>query len=87
YEMISIVIVDIKLLSGFTADTAMIPKNIPMNYQIQMKQVLPVKNLRPAVVKVYDYYQTSDQSENTPSTVNEAAELKLSSKFSLDKDV
>uniref|UniRef100_A0A8C1R9D4 Alpha-macroglobulin receptor-binding domain-containing protein n=1 Tax=Cyprinus carpio TaxID=7962 RepID=A0A8C1R9D4_CYPCA len=52
--MISIVIVDIKLLSGFT-----IPKNIPMNYQIQMKQVLPVKNLRPAVVKVYDYYQTS----------------------------
>uniref|UniRef100_A0A672Q782 Alpha-2-macroglobulin-like n=1 Tax=Sinocyclocheilus grahami TaxID=75366 RepID=A0A672Q782_SINGR len=36
-----------------------IPKNIPMNYQIQMKQVLPVKNLKPAVVKVYDYYQTS----------------------------
>ncbi len=24
-----------------------------------MKQVLPVKNLMPAVVKVYDYYQTS----------------------------
>uniref|UniRef100_A0A673K2N9 Alpha-2-macroglobulin-like n=1 Tax=Sinocyclocheilus rhinocerous TaxID=307959 RepID=A0A673K2N9_9TELE len=36
-----------------------IPKNIPMNYQIQMKQVLPVKNLKPRVVKVYDYYQTS----------------------------
>ncbi len=36
-----------------------IPQNIPMNYQIQMKQVLQVKNLKPAVVKVYDYYQTS----------------------------
>ncbi|XP_043115316.1 alpha-2-macroglobulin-like [Puntigrus tetrazona] len=89
-ERTNMVIVDIKLLSGFTADTSMlrpsgidqyfvervdtkddhvivylkeIPKNVPMNYQIQMKQVLPVKNLRPAVVKVYDYYQTSDQSE------------------------
>ncbi|KAL1260701.1 hypothetical protein QQF64_008528 [Cirrhinus molitorella] len=87
----NMVIVDIKLLSGFTADTSMlgtssetyeslvervdakddhvivylkeIPKNIPKNYQIQMKQVLPVKNLKPAVVRVYDYYQTSDQSE------------------------
>uniref|UniRef100_A0A673HXK8 Alpha-2-macroglobulin-like n=1 Tax=Sinocyclocheilus rhinocerous TaxID=307959 RepID=A0A673HXK8_9TELE len=41
-----------------------IPKNIQKNYQIQMKQDLPVKNLKPAVVKVYDYYQTSDQSES-----------------------
>ncbi|XP_051718035.1 alpha-2-macroglobulin-like [Ctenopharyngodon idella] len=90
-ERTNMVIVDIKLLSGFTADTSMlgtspgmyttlvervdskddhvivylkeIPQNIPMNYQIQMKQVLSVKNLKPAVVKVYDYYQTSDQSE------------------------
>uniref|UniRef100_A0A671RI67 Alpha-macroglobulin receptor-binding domain-containing protein n=1 Tax=Sinocyclocheilus anshuiensis TaxID=1608454 RepID=A0A671RI67_9TELE len=85
-ERTNMVIVDIKLLSGFTADTSMlgtsgtyaslvervdakddhvilylkeIPKNIQKNYQIQMKQVLPVKNLKPAVVKVYDYYQTS----------------------------
>ncbi|RXN38675.1 alpha-2-macroglobulin-like protein [Labeo rohita] len=90
-ERTNMVIVDIKLLSGFTADTSMlgtspgtyaslvervdakndhvivylkeIPKNIPKNYQIQMKQVLPVKNLKPAVVKVYDYYQANDQSE------------------------
>ncbi|XP_059370484.1 alpha-2-macroglobulin-like [Carassius carassius] len=86
-ERTNMVIVDIKLLSGFTADTSMlgmysslvervdakddhvivylkeIPKNIPKNYLIEMKQVLPVKNLKPAVVKVYDYYQTSDQSE------------------------
>ncbi|XDV32433.1 hypothetical protein PO909_003245 [Leuciscus waleckii] len=90
-ERTNMVIVDIKLLSGFTADTSMlgsssgsyvplvervdskddhvivylkeIPQNITMNYQIQIKQVLPVKNLKPAVVKVYDYYQKSDQSE------------------------
>ena len=30
-----------------------------MNYQLHLKQVLPVKNLKPAVIKVYDYYQTS----------------------------
>ncbi|XDV32989.1 hypothetical protein PO909_003605, partial [Leuciscus waleckii] len=90
-ERTNMVIVDIKLLSGFTADTSMlkdfwgmyrkpvervdskddrvivylkeIPQNIPVIYQIQTKQVLQVKNLKPAVIKVYDYYQTSDQSE------------------------
>uniref|UniRef100_A0AAR2KIF3 Uncharacterized protein n=1 Tax=Pygocentrus nattereri TaxID=42514 RepID=A0AAR2KIF3_PYGNA len=36
-----------------------IPKDIPMNYQLLIKQLLPVKNLKPAVIKVYDYYQTS----------------------------
>ncbi|ROK23402.1 Alpha-2-macroglobulin [Anabarilius grahami] len=54
----NMVIVDIKLLSGFTADTSMVPKNIPVNHQLQLKQILPVKNLKPAVIKVYDYYQT-----------------------------
>nr|XP_055052356.1 alpha-2-macroglobulin-like [Misgurnus anguillicaudatus] len=84
-ETTNMVIVDIKLLSGFTADTSLtfaplvervdtkddhvlvylkeVPKNLPMNYEIQLKQILPVKNLKPAVIKVYDYYQTSDQSE------------------------
>nr|XP_055052358.1 alpha-2-macroglobulin-like [Misgurnus anguillicaudatus] len=84
-ETTNMVIVDIKLLSGFTADTSSmfsplvervdtkddhvlvylkgVPKNLPMNYEIQLKQILPVKNLKPAVIKVYDYYQTSDQSE------------------------
>uniref|UniRef100_A0A672KFJ3 Alpha-2-macroglobulin-like n=1 Tax=Sinocyclocheilus grahami TaxID=75366 RepID=A0A672KFJ3_SINGR len=86
-ERTNMVIVDIKLLSGFTADTSMlgtsgtyaslvervdakddhvilylkeIPKNIQKNYQIQMKRVLPVKNLKPAMVKVYDYYQITN---------------------------
>ncbi|XP_017537977.1 alpha-2-macroglobulin-like [Pygocentrus nattereri] len=81
----NMVIVDAKVLSGFTADPSHlknsplvervdsqddhviiyikeVPKNSPMNYQLHIKQVLPVKNLKPAVIKVYDYYQTSDQS-------------------------
>ncbi|KAL6471079.1 hypothetical protein MHYP_G00197290 [Metynnis hypsauchen] len=87
----NMVIVDIKILSGFTADPSdlknsplvervdskddhvlmyikEIPKDIPMNYQLLIKQVLPVKNLKPAVIKVYDYYQTSDQSETEYSS-------------------
>ncbi|KAL6471078.1 hypothetical protein MHYP_G00197280 [Metynnis hypsauchen] len=87
----NMVIVDIKILSGFTADPSdlknsqsvervdskddhvlmyikEVPKNSPMNYQLHLKQVLPVKNLKPAVIKVYDYYQTSDQSETEYSS-------------------
>ncbi|XP_056119304.1 alpha-2-macroglobulin-like [Rhinichthys klamathensis goyatoka] len=92
----NMVIVDIKLLSGFTADTSMlktqstssaslvervdskddhvivylkeVPKNIPVNHQLQLKQIVPVKNLKPAVIKVYDYYQTSDLSETEYSS-------------------
>ncbi len=36
-----------------------VQKDIPVNIQIQLKQIIPVKNLKPAVIKVYDYYQTS----------------------------
>ncbi|XP_051718030.1 alpha-2-macroglobulin-like isoform X2 [Ctenopharyngodon idella] len=92
----NMVIVDIKLLSGFTADTSMlkprstsstslvervdskddhviiylkeVPKNIAVSHQLQLKQILPVKNLKPAVIKVYDYYQTSDLSETEYSS-------------------
>ncbi|KAB5550295.1 hypothetical protein PHYPO_G00052190 [Pangasianodon hypophthalmus] len=82
----NMIIVDIKLLSGFTADPGELKnqilvervdskddhiimyikelqRNIPINYKLHITQVLPVKNLKPAVIKVYDYYQTSDQSE------------------------
>ncbi|XP_051966608.1 alpha-2-macroglobulin-like [Xyrauchen texanus] len=92
----NMVIVDIKLLSGFIADTSLLQsplhsnasfvervdskddhvivylkevlKNIPLHYQIQLKQVLPVKNLKPAVIKVYDYYQPRDESETVYSS-------------------
>ncbi|XP_034166579.2 alpha-2-macroglobulin isoform X1 [Pangasianodon hypophthalmus] len=82
----NMIIVDIKLLSGFTADPGELKnqilvervdskddhiimyikelqRNIPVNYKLHITQVLPVKNLKPAVIRVYDYYQTSDQSE------------------------
>ncbi|KAG7322068.1 hypothetical protein KOW79_014926 [Hemibagrus wyckioides] len=82
----NMIIVDIKLLSGFTADPAELKrgilvervdskddhiimyikelqKKIPINYELHIKQVLPVKSLKPALIKIYDYYQTSDQSE------------------------
>ncbi|KAF4099152.1 hypothetical protein G5714_019278 [Onychostoma macrolepis] len=89
----NMVIVNIKLLSGFTADTSPlgtppdafvplvervdagedhvlvylkeVPKGVPMSYTIRLKRVLVVKNLKPAVINVYDYYQTSDQFETT----------------------
>uniref|UniRef100_A0A4W4F2Y2 Alpha-macroglobulin receptor-binding domain-containing protein n=1 Tax=Electrophorus electricus TaxID=8005 RepID=A0A4W4F2Y2_ELEEL len=92
----NMVIVDIKLLSGFTADPNEVSssdlkyspfvervdskddhvivylkevlRNTPMNYELHIKQVLPVKNLKPAVIKVYDYYQTNDQSETEYSS-------------------
>ncbi|XP_077058467.1 alpha-2-macroglobulin-like [Siphateles boraxobius] len=89
----NMVLVDIKLLSGFTADTSLlgsppqsfaplvervdagddhvlmylkeVPKGVPMSYTLQLKQVLVVKNLKPAVINIYDYYQTSDSFEAT----------------------
>ncbi|XP_067280946.1 alpha-2-macroglobulin-like protein 1 [Pseudorasbora parva] len=89
----NMVLVDIKLLSGFTADTSLlgsplasfaplvvrvdseedhvliylkeVPKGVPKTYTLQLKQVLAVKNLKPAVINIYDYYQTSDSFETT----------------------
>ncbi|XP_053279690.1 alpha-2-macroglobulin isoform X2 [Pleuronectes platessa] len=40
-----------------------LPKDIPINYRLRLIQELPVQNLKPAVVKMYDYYQPSDQAE------------------------
>ncbi|KAL1246514.1 hypothetical protein QQF64_034648 [Cirrhinus molitorella] len=89
----NMVLVDIKLLSGFTADTSLlgsspesfaplvqrvdaeddhvlvylkeVPKSVPMSYRLQLKRVLAVQNLKPAVINVYDYYQTTDSFETT----------------------
>ncbi|XP_067293407.1 alpha-2-macroglobulin-like protein 1 [Pseudorasbora parva] len=89
----NMVIVDIKLLSGFTADTSPlgsppqsfaplvervdadddhvlvylkeVPQGVPMSYTLRLNQVLAVKNLKPAVINIYDYYQPSDAFETT----------------------
>ncbi|XP_030632009.1 alpha-2-macroglobulin [Chanos chanos] len=40
-----------------------VPKATVLEFCLQLQQILPIKNLKPALIKVYDYYQTSDQSE------------------------
>uniref|UniRef100_A0A7N8YB18 Alpha-2-macroglobulin-P-like n=1 Tax=Mastacembelus armatus TaxID=205130 RepID=A0A7N8YB18_9TELE len=38
-------------------------KDTTINHQLELIQELPVENLKPAVVKIYDYYQPSDRAE------------------------
>ncbi|KAK9520429.1 hypothetical protein VZT92_020315 [Zoarces viviparus] len=38
-------------------------REVPINYRLELIQELPVQNLKPAVVKIYDYYQPSDQDD------------------------
>uniref|UniRef100_A0A3Q0RXQ3 Alpha-2-macroglobulin domain-containing protein n=1 Tax=Amphilophus citrinellus TaxID=61819 RepID=A0A3Q0RXQ3_AMPCI len=87
----NMVILDIKMLSGFVPDAQslkrvsyysyyfqlnrnvacvsicdvmmVLPKDTPINHSLEIIQELPVDNLKPAVVKIYDYYQPSDQAE------------------------
>ncbi|XP_026138188.1 alpha-2-macroglobulin-like isoform X2 [Carassius auratus] len=83
----NMVIVDMKLLSGFKLEPSSldvlkkavhrveskddhvimylqeIQKNMFLRQTLRIKQIFSVKNLKPAVVKVYDYYQTSERSE------------------------
>ncbi|XP_051966603.1 alpha-2-macroglobulin isoform X2 [Xyrauchen texanus] len=85
----NMVIVDVKLLSGFTVDTSSldlikqaepvhrveskddhvimylqeVERNVSVLYTLRIKQILSIKNLKPAVIKVYDYYHTNDRSE------------------------
>ncbi|KAM3833923.1 alpha-2-macroglobulin-like [Diretmus argenteus] len=40
-----------------------LPSATPINYSLELVQQLAVQNLKPALVKMYDYYQTSDQAE------------------------
>ncbi|XP_051719428.1 alpha-2-macroglobulin [Ctenopharyngodon idella] len=83
----NMVIVDIKLLSGFQVEPSSldklkkavhrveskddhvimylqeVQKNIGFRQTLSIKQIFSVKNLKPAVIQVYDYYQTSERSE------------------------
>ncbi|KAM3616371.1 uncharacterized protein V6R79_016920 [Siganus canaliculatus] len=85
----NMVILDIKMLSGFVPEPASLrslkgafpvdrveenedhilvyfsalPKDIVINHSLELIQEHPVQNLKPAVVKIYDYYQPSDQAE------------------------
>ncbi|KAK5869014.1 hypothetical protein PBY51_009978 [Eleginops maclovinus] len=85
----NMVILDIKMLSGFVPDQESLkklkgallvdrveqkedhvlvyiqelPKDIPINHSLDLRLEIPVQNMKPAVVKIYDYYQPSDQAE------------------------
>ncbi|XP_029922873.1 alpha-2-macroglobulin-like [Myripristis murdjan] len=85
----NMVILDIKVLSGFVPNPASLNNlkrallvdrveqekdhiliylkellpGIPINHNLELVQELPMQNLKAAVVKIYDYYQPSDQAE------------------------
>ncbi|XP_029536717.2 alpha-2-macroglobulin-like isoform X2 [Oncorhynchus nerka] len=87
-EETNMVIINVKLLSGFVLDKSSLGplQNDPTvkrvdleeghviiyldglkqketkTYSLAIEEDVPVRNLKPAVVKVYDYYQTSDEA-------------------------
>ena len=40
-------------------------KDVPNDYSLELIQELPVQNLKPAVVKIYDYYQPSKDDSSS----------------------
>ncbi|XP_007575635.1 alpha-2-macroglobulin-like [Poecilia formosa] len=38
-------------------------RGVAINHSLELQQEFPVQNLKPAVIKIYDYYQPSDQAE------------------------
>ncbi|KAM7413678.1 hypothetical protein PAMA_020858 [Pampus argenteus] len=98
-DFTNMVIIDIKMLSGFIPDPESLktlshgllvnrlelkednvlvymeklPKDIPIFNSLKLIQVLPVQNMKPALVKIYDYYQPSDHSETEYMTPCAAA--------------
>ncbi|XP_029570810.1 alpha-2-macroglobulin-like isoform X3 [Salmo trutta] len=62
----NMIIVDLKMLSGFVPDPeslGRLPSLFPFKHTLDIIQEVSVKNLKPAVIKIYDYYQPSDQAE------------------------
>ncbi|TTQ23532.1 Alpha-2-macroglobulin-like protein 1 [Bagarius yarrelli] len=67
----NMVVIDVKPLSGFRADVTSVQlvngdseltNGKEKVYTMMIVQDLPVENLKPAVVKVYDYYETSESA-------------------------
>uniref|UniRef100_A0A8C2YY95 Alpha-2-macroglobulin-like n=1 Tax=Cyclopterus lumpus TaxID=8103 RepID=A0A8C2YY95_CYCLU len=88
----NMVILDIKMLSGFVPDpeslksgterrcsprvdahgvvcfSQQLLRDTPIFYRLDLIQELRVQNLKPAVVKIYDYYQPGDQRDTEYSS-------------------
>ncbi|XP_017163865.1 alpha-2-macroglobulin-like isoform X2 [Poecilia reticulata] len=47
-------------------------KGAPVNHSLVLLQQIPVQNLKPAVIALYDYYQPSDRAEREYIAANQA---------------
>ncbi|XP_054884621.1 alpha-2-macroglobulin-like [Poeciliopsis prolifica] len=47
-------------------------KGVPVNHSLVLLQQIPVQNLKPAVITLYDYYQPSDRAEREYIAANQA---------------
>lgn len=52
------------LLTTLCAFCPQFPSHVPINHNLDILQDIEVENLKPAVVKIYDYYQPSKWREN-----------------------
>uniref|UniRef100_A0A3Q1C6J4 Alpha-2-macroglobulin-like n=1 Tax=Amphiprion ocellaris TaxID=80972 RepID=A0A3Q1C6J4_AMPOC len=77
----NMVILDIQVLSGFVPDSESLrkvssysdfhlnkslPQNTAISYTLKFRLDIPVQNLKPALVKIYDYYQPSKSNIPKP---------------------
>ncbi|XP_032446213.1 alpha-2-macroglobulin-like isoform X1 [Xiphophorus hellerii] len=47
-------------------------KGTPINHSLELLQKIPVENLKPAVIALYDYYQPTDRTEKEYNVANQA---------------
>ncbi|XP_054901639.1 alpha-2-macroglobulin-like [Poeciliopsis prolifica] len=47
-------------------------KGTPINHSLELLQRIPVQNLKPAVIALYDYYQPTDRTEREYNVANQA---------------
>lgn len=47
--------------------------NQTMGFSFAVEQDIPVKNLKPAPVKVYDYYETGEWNPDTGALIGDSA--------------
>ncbi|KAM4590251.1 alpha-2-macroglobulin-like [Fundulus diaphanus] len=48
-------------------------KGLPVNHSLVLLQQVPVQNLKPAVIALYDYYQPTDRADREYIVANQAA--------------
>uniref|UniRef100_A0A8C7TCF8 Alpha-macroglobulin receptor-binding domain-containing protein n=1 Tax=Oncorhynchus mykiss TaxID=8022 RepID=A0A8C7TCF8_ONCMY len=56
-------------VKGSACASVQLPSLLPLKHTLDIIRELPVQNLKPAVVKIYDYYQPSKFKSNLPQYV------------------